>query len=93
MNGQTDDFNELLSSNPYLQVSMRNQFVPKMSYTYEYTSPTTYKSPISWTTTISEAANLLSLGYAAFGEKWGERDKTMFKNPYAQFVKVESNFV
>lgn len=93
MNGQTDEFNTLLESNPYLQVSMRDQFVPKMSYAYEYTSPGSYRSPIVWATTVSEAANILSLSYAAFGEKWNTRDKTMFKNPYAQFVKVETDFV
>jgi outer membrane protein assembly factor BamA len=28
-----------------------------------------------------------------FGEKWSEKDKTMFKNPYAQFLKIETDFV
>ena len=41
---------------------------------------------------MSEASNLLSVGYAAFGEKWSEKNKTMFKNPFAQFFKVETNF-
>ncbi len=92
MHGQTPAFLDLLQKNPYLQVSMRDQFVPKMSYTYNYISASKLRNPISWSVTVSEAANILSLGYLAFGEKWNQKDKTMFKNPYAQFVKVETDF-
>ena len=93
MTSQTDSFRVLLDKNPYLQISMRDQFVPKMSYSYQYTSPRGYRSPIAWKTTVSEAANILSLGYMAAGEKWNQKNKRMFKNPYAQFVKVETDFV
>ena len=89
---KTEAFEQLLIENPYLQKSMEDQFVPKIQFSYDYRSPLTYRNPISWWTTVSEASNLLSLGYAAFGEKWSEKGKTMFKNPYAQFFKVETNF-
>lgn len=92
MKNKTADFEKLLEENPYLQKSMEDQFVPKMQFSYDYRSPLTYRNPISWWTTISEASNILSLGYAIFGEKWSEKGKTMFKNPYAQFFKVETNF-
>lgn len=91
MTSQTDVFRNLLTENPYLQISMRNQFVPKMSYTYHYNSLRTYRNPVTWKTTISEAANLLSLGYVAAGERWNEKNKKMFKNPFAQFVKIETD--
>jgi len=42
---------------------------------------------------VSEAGNVLSLGYLAAGRKWNERDKKMFKNPFAQFLKLETDFV
>ena len=93
MNSKTAAFDSILSLHPYLQISMRDQFVPKMSYTYTYRSPRTYRHPITWTTTVSEAANILSLGYLAAGRKWNEKDKKMFKNPFAQFLKVETDFV
>lgn len=92
MNSQTEAFNEILEANPYLKVSMADQFVPMMRYTYTYSSPSTYRNPIYWQTTLSEASNILSLGYMAAGKKWGEKDKNMFKNPYAQFVKIETDF-
>lgn len=93
MQNQTEKFKEILANNPYLQIAMRDQFVPKMSFAYTYTSPATYRHPITWKISVSEAGNVLSGAYAVFGEKWSKRDKTMFKNPYAQFLKIESNFV
>ena len=93
MNSKTAAFDSILSIHPYLQISMRDQFVPKMSYTYTYRSPRKYRHPITWTTTVSEAGNVLSLGYLVAGRKWNEKDKKMFKNPFAQFLKLETDFV
>lgn len=93
MNSRTAAFDSILQDNVYLQVSMRDQFVPKMTYTYTYNSPINYRNPITWSTTVSEAANIISLGYMAAGKSWNEENKTMFKNPFAQFLKVETDFV
>lgn len=93
MNSKTAKFDTLLNDNPYLQISMRDQMVPKMSFTYTYTSKPALLSPITWSTTVSEAGNLLSLGYTVAGKKWSEQNKKMFKNPYAQFLKIESDLV
>ena len=93
MNSRTAAFDSILALHPYLQISMCDQFVPKMSYTYTYRSPRRYRHPITWSTTISEAANILSLGYMAAGKGWNEKDKKMFKNPFAQFLKLETDFV
>ena len=72
---------------------MQDQFVPKMQYTYTYTSPSTMLSPLRWQATVSEAGNLLSLGYMAAGKKWSGEGKEMFNNPYAQFLKFETDLV
>lgn len=88
----SEAFSQIMEDNPYLMVSMQDQFIPKMRYTYIYTSPLTYRNPIYWQTTVSESANLLSLGYSAFGQKWSEKNKEMFKNPFAQFFKFETEF-
>ena len=92
MHSRTADFLQLLEANPYLSVSMRDQFVPKMSYSYTYSTASTSRNPITWSSTISEAGNVLAASYALFGEKWDTKDKTMFKNPFAQFVKLETDF-
>ena len=86
----TAAFDSIMASSPVVYVSMRNQFVPKMQYTYTYTSPATYKNPIVWETTVTESGNLLSLAYMASGKKFNEKEKDLFGNPFAQFVKLTS---
>ena len=92
MRSVTDRFKALTDSVPYLEVSMADQFIPKTLFQYTYQSPSGYANPIRWWSTVSEASNVLALGYLASGEKWNKRGKTMFKNPFAQFVKIETNF-
>lgn len=93
MNSKTEEFENLVNANPYLKISMQDQFVPKMSYTYHYTNASATNNPIVWDATVSEGGNLVSLGYMIGGYKWSNKDKKMFKNPYAQFFKVETDFV
>ena len=92
MNSHTDAYDELVKKNPYLAATMQDYFIPEMRYTYTYTSPAGKLHPIRWETTISESGNLLSLGYMIGGKKWNEKNKTLFKNPYSQFVKIETDF-
>ena len=93
MHSRTAAFDSLLEESPYLKVSMQDQFVPKMSYSYQYQSPAGLANPITWGFTVSEAGNVVSLAYLPFGKKWSEEGKKLFKNPYAQFVKLEADFV
>ena len=92
MASETEEFRRLRAENPYLDISMRDQFIPKMRYTYTLTSPSSYRHPVYWRTSVSEAGNILSVGYLAAGKKFSEKEKTMFKNPFAQFLKVETDF-
>ena len=91
-NTVTAKFDSLVQENPYLNRTMGDYFIPKMRYTYIYTSPTTLRHPIRWEATIEESANLLSLAGVIFGKDWNARDKRLFNNPYAQFLKFESDF-
>jgi len=92
LNRTTNAFDSILTENPYLSTTMQNMFIPKMRYYYKYVSPKTYRNPIYWDFTVTEAGNILSLGYMAAGKKWGEKDKKMFKDAYAQFLKLETDF-
>ena len=91
LNRTTAKFDSILYENPYLQTSMQNVFIPKMHYTLTYSSAAHSRNPLVWETTITEAGNILTLGYMAVGKKWGETDKELFKNPYAQFLKLETD--
>ena len=92
MNSHTEAFSALMEKNPYLVATMQDYFIPEMRYTYTYSSPSTKLHPIRWETTVAESGNVTSLVMMACGKKWSERDKTLFKNPYSQFVKVETDF-
>ena len=92
MNSRTADFDSIMIENPYLLATMQDYFIPQMRYTYIYSSPAEKLNPIRWETTVAESGNLVSLGYLAAGRKWNEKDKELFKNPYSQFVKIETDF-
>lgn len=87
----TAAFDSIMGANPAIYVSMRNQFVPKIKYTYTYTSPARYRNPIVWETSVTEAANLLSLCYVMAGKKFDQKEKDLFGNPFAQFLKLNTS--
>lgn len=92
MNSRTLKFDSIVKKNPYLERTMGDFFIPKMRYTYTYTSPKTLQHPVRWETTIEEAGNIVSLVDAACGRSFNEKEKKLFMNPYAQFVRLETDF-
>ncbi len=87
----TAQFDSILAENPYMQTTMQNVFIPKIRYVLTYSNANDHLNPIVWSTTFTEAGNILSLFYMAAGEKWGETNKRMFENTYAQFLKIETD--
>jgi len=92
MNSRTADFDAVIDQNPYLWATMQDYFIPEMRYTYTYTSPKRSLHPARWETTIAEAGNGVALYDVATGKSWNDKDKTMFKNPYSQFLKIETDY-
>lgn len=89
----TDAFTELIANNLYLATSLDDKFIPKIRYTYTYTSPATLRNPIRWETTIAESGNLTALyDVVVQGNQWNQKGKTLFRNPYAQFLRLETDF-
>lgn len=84
----TSAFDSITTANPALYVSMRNQFIPSMSYTFTYQSRANRLHPLWLQFTAKESGNFLSAGYAAFGHSFKERDKLLFGTPFAQFFKA-----
>lgn len=91
LTSKTVAFDSIMNANPAIYVSMRNQFVPKIKYTYNYTSPSAYRNPIAWEASVTEAGNLVSLIYMAAGKKFNDKNKDLFGNPFAQFVKFTTS--
>ena len=83
-------FEDMLITHPYLLATMSDVFIPKMKYTISYSTPKGKRNAFYWDASVSESGNLLSAVYSAFGKSWAEKDKELFKNPYAQFLKIET---
>ena len=90
-NTTTAKYDSVMEKNMYLSASMEDYFIPKMRYTYTYTSPATLRNPIRWETTIEESGGITSLIDVARGKSLNEKYKTLFKAPYTQFVKLETD--
>ena len=90
----TDEFTALQEANPALYISLRDQFIPAMEYTYTYdnSSLQRVRHPIWWQTTVASAGNITSLIYRAAGESFSEEDKELFGVPFAQFLKLNTEF-
>lgn len=84
----TATFDSIMAANPALGVSMRNQFIPSLSYTFTYTSAAHHRNALWVQATVKEAGNLTSGIYAAFGKKFTKKNKELFGNPFAQYVKT-----
>ena len=87
----THEFDSITVANPALYLSLKNQFIPAMSYTYTYDNAMIKKgnNHVWWESTITSAGNILSGIYALTGKKFSE-EKSLLGNPFAQFIKLTS---
>ena len=90
----TPEFEAIQAENPALYISLRNQFIPMMEYTltYDNSSLRTVRNPIWWQTTVASAGNVTLAIYTAFGKPFNERNKELLGVPFAQFLKLNSEF-
>lgn len=88
----THRFDSITDANPALYMSLKNQFIPAMSYTYTYDDATitSRRNHIWWETSVTSAGNLTSAIYAIFGKSFKEQGKQLLGNPFAQFLKLTS---
>ena len=97
----TQRFDSIMTANPIIGLSFRNQFVPSASYTltYDNVNATSKRTPARdraddaprhpsrITFTLSSAGILTSLLYAGAGHPFSERGKSLLGTPYAQYIK------
>lgn len=88
----TAEFDSIVGENRALGLSLQDQFIPSMSYTYTYDdSPIESKRHhVWWQTSFTQAGNILAAGYAIAGKSFKAEGKQLFGNPFAQFVKLTS---
>lgn len=84
----TARFDSIAKQNRSIENSFRNQFIPAMQYTYTYDNTNTRHRNKTWIeASITSAGNITSLLFYAFGKDLNQKDKNIFGNPYAQFIK------
>lgn len=84
----TTKFDSIAKHNRSIENSFRNQFIPAMQYIYTYDNTNTYHRNKTWIeTSVTSAGNITSLLFYAFGKGLSQKDKNIFGNPYAQFIK------
>lgn len=87
----TARFDSITSANPALYLSLKDQFVPSMGYTYTYDNTSKRKRHVVWwQNSITSSGNLLSCFYAMAGKGFSEKNKHLMGNPFSQFTKVSS---
>lgn len=91
-------FDSLMTANPALYISMRNQLVPSMAYTLTYSTlrpgTITNNNVHSRTIIISakQAGHIVNGIYALAGHDRKERNKKLLGVPYAQFLKLSAEW-
>lgn len=86
----TQRFDSIMTANPAIGLSFRNQFVPSASYTLTYNNiniPHAPRHPSRITLTVVSAGALASLIYACAGHPFNEKGKSLLNTPFAQFTK------
>ena len=91
----TEAFQDLQAENPALYISLRDQFIPAMEYTYTYDDASVRRNRRGthwWQTTVTSAGNLTSCIYQMLGQSFGRQEKKLMGVPFAQFSKINSEF-
>ena len=87
----TAKFDSIIQANPALYVSMRDQFIPSMEYTFTWKKEKNRQQQ-TLRINLKEAGNVTSGIYAIFGKGFNEQGKELFGVPFAQFVKASVQY-
>ena len=85
----TQKFDDIVENNKAIRNSFRDQFIPAMQYCYSYdNTKTKHRNKTKVDVSVTSAGNITSLFFAAFGKPFNQKNKNIFGNPYAQFIKA-----
>lgn len=88
----TSRFDSIRDENPALYLSLKDQFIPSMGFTFNYDNESLKRRYHTWwEVSFTSAGNILSCAYAAFGQKFSKKDKDLLGNPFSQFAKISSD--
>ncbi|MBO7067353.1 MAG: BamA/TamA family outer membrane protein [Bacteroidaceae bacterium] len=87
----TERFDSIINANPALYVSMRDQFIPSMEYTFTWAKEKD-RHQRTLKINVKEAGNITSSIYAIFGQKFSKEGKELFGVPFAQYIKTSAQY-
>jgi len=81
-------FDTLAKENKALLLSLKDQFIPAMGYTFTYdNAPVANRNTFWWQTSVTQAGNIVGGIYAIAGKDFNKKEKKLLGNPFAQFIK------
>lgn len=83
-------FDSITDANQAIALSFRSQFIPQMSYGYNYMRSLDSWNQLNVSWSIQEAGNLFWAIYEAAGKRGS---KTLFGTPFSQFIKGQMQIV
>lgn len=86
----TAEFDEIMSQNRAIAESFRSQFLPQITYTYNYDRMFGPRNSLSWTATAQEAGGAFCGIWRLCGQK---HEKRLFGIPISQFFKISGQLV
>lgn len=88
----TADFDSITGANRALFLSLKDQFIPAISYTYRYDNAPdpSRRHKFWWETTVTESGNIIAGLYSIAGKDFNQNEKKLFGIPFTQFVKATS---
>ncbi len=83
-------FDRISETNSALLISLRDQFIPAMEYTYHFDNMSSRRRRNTrfFEATIKESGNAISGIMALSGKKFTTENKKLFGSPYSQFLKA-----
>lgn len=88
----TAKFDSIITVNPALYASLRDQFVPSAQYTITLTNPASRYHQRRITFSLKEAGNLTSIIYRIGGNPFTKQNKHLFGVPFAQYLKLTAEY-
>lgn len=89
------EFDSITSTSSALYASLKDQFIPGIQYSFTYDNSTKKltRRITHFDITVKEAGNITGAIGAISGQKFREKNKKIFGNPYAQFLKFSGQLI
>lgn len=91
----SEEFDSITSTNSAFYMSLKDQFIPGMQYTFTFDNSTRALSRTitHFDLTVKESGNLISTFSTIGHNRFNKKEKKILGNPYAQFLKFNGQLI